>query len=40
MDFEFPIHVSRDDLLNRTGVRHYVVDEALSHREIPEAIQG
>lgn len=40
MDFEFVIPVSRDDLLNRTGVNQFVVDEVLSLREISGAIQG
>lgn len=39
MDFEFVIPVSRDDLLNKTGVDQYVVDEVLSLREIAGAIQ-
>ena len=40
MSFEFSIPVSRDDLLNRTGVSQYVVDEVLSLREIAGALQG
>ena len=40
MSFEFTIPVSRDDLLNRTGVSQYVVDEVLSLREIAGALQG
>ncbi|WAR15385.1 CND1-like protein [Mya arenaria] len=39
MEFEFPIPVSRDDLLNKTGVNQYVVDEVLSPREIAGAVQ-
>lgn len=40
MDFEFVIPVSRDDLLNKTVVNQYVVDEVLSLRELAGAIQG
>lgn len=40
MDFEFIIPVSRDDLLNKTGVNQYVVDEILTRREISGALQG
>ncbi|XP_053379231.1 condensin complex subunit 1-like [Mercenaria mercenaria] len=39
MDFEFVIPVSRDDLLNKTGVNQFVVDEVLTLREISGAIQ-
>ncbi|XP_052287084.1 condensin complex subunit 1-like isoform X2 [Dreissena polymorpha] len=34
MEYQFLIPVARDDLLNRTGVNQYVVDEVLSIREI------
>ncbi|KAK3602734.1 hypothetical protein CHS0354_017179 [Potamilus streckersoni] len=37
--FDFLIPVSRDDLLNKTDVTQYVVDEVLLLREIPGAIQ-
>lgn len=40
METEFTIPVARDDLLNRTDVSQYVVDEILSIRELPGAIQG
>ena len=40
MEYEFSIPVARDDLLNRSGVSQYVVDEVLSLRELPGAIQG
>ena len=40
MSFEFTIPVARDDLLNRTGVSQYVVDEVLSLREIAGSLQG
>jgi hypothetical protein len=40
MDFEFVIPVSRDDLLNKTGVNQFVVDEILTLREVTGAIQG
>ncbi|KAJ8320625.1 hypothetical protein KUTeg_002212 [Tegillarca granosa] len=39
MSFEFVIPVSKDDLLNKTGVNQFVIDEILSHREIPGALQ-
>ncbi|XP_060583069.1 condensin complex subunit 1-like isoform X2 [Ruditapes philippinarum] len=39
MDFEFVIPVSRDDLLNKTGVNQFVVDEILTLREVTGAIQ-
>ncbi|KAL4220856.1 meiotic chromosome condensation [Mactra antiquata] len=39
MDFEFIIPVSRDGLLNKTGVNQYVVDEVLTKREISGALQ-
>ena len=40
MSFEFTIPVARDDLLNRTGVDQYVVDEVLTLREIAGTLQG
>lgn len=40
MEYEFSIPVARDDLLNRTDVSHYVVDEVLSLRELVGALQG
>ena len=40
MDFEFVIPVSRDDLLNKTEVNQFVVDEILTLREVVGAIQG
>ncbi|KAK3104798.1 hypothetical protein FSP39_010318 [Pinctada imbricata] len=40
MSFEFVVPSSRNDLLNKTGISHYVVDEVLTLREIPSALQG
>ncbi|XP_052083099.1 condensin complex subunit 1-like isoform X2 [Mytilus californianus] len=39
MSFEFVIPSSRDDLLNRTGIDHFVVSEIATLREIPGALQ-
>ncbi|OWF35443.1 condensin complex subunit 1-like [Mizuhopecten yessoensis] len=38
MSFEFLIPVARDDLLNKTDVSQFVVDEVLSPRELPGAL--
>ncbi|XP_033731463.1 condensin complex subunit 1-like, partial [Pecten maximus] len=38
MTFEFLIPVARDDLLNKTNVSQFVVDEVLSPRELPGAL--
>ena len=40
MSFEFVIPSSRNELLNRTEIDQYVVDEVLTLREIPSALQG
>lgn len=39
MSFEFIIPSQKDDLLNKTEINQYVVDEVLSFREIPSALQ-
>lgn len=40
MSFEFIIPTTKDDLLNKTEINQFVVDEILSFREIPGALQG
>jgi hypothetical protein len=40
MSFEFIIPATKDDLLNKTEINQFVVDEVLSLRDIPGALQG
>ena len=40
MNFEFSIPLCRDDLLTRTEVEDYVVDEVYSMRMLPSQLQG
>ncbi|XP_048728818.2 condensin complex subunit 1-like isoform X3 [Ostrea edulis] len=40
MSFEFIIPATKDDLLNKTEINQFVVDEILSFREIPGALQA
>ena len=40
MSFEFVIPVSKDDLLQKSNVNEYVVDEILSLRLIPGSVHG
>ncbi|XP_022328669.2 condensin complex subunit 1-like isoform X1 [Crassostrea virginica] len=40
MTFDFIIPSQKDDLLNKTEINQYVVDEILSLREIPSALQA
>ncbi|XP_061198116.1 condensin complex subunit 1-like [Saccostrea echinata] len=40
MNFEFIIPSTKDDLLNKTQINQYVVDEVLSFREIPGSLQA
>lgn len=40
MNLEFLIPVSRDDLLRKTSVNQYTVEEVLSRSRIPAAVQG
>ena len=40
MTFDFIIPSQKDGLLNKTEINQYVVDEILSLREIPSALQG
>ena len=39
-DFEFPIPLSREDLLRRNNLSQYVVDEVLPVRMLPGELQG
>ena len=40
MSFEFSIPLSRDELLRRTGVNQYAVEEVYSFRILPTKLQG
>ena len=40
MSFEFALPMTRDDLLRRTGVNQYVVDEVFSIRSLAGKLKG
>ena len=40
MSYEFAIPLAQKELLNRTGVNQYVVDEVLSLRHLPDGVRG
>lgn len=40
MSFEFVLPLNRDDLLRKSGVNHYVVDELLSSRSLAGKLKG